>query len=752
MAQGCRQSARSEPVLGAETCEAQPLWNGYSAAPENDCASRHFGSCQIACRAVLAIFLCFSFAALARGEDESTAKKRKPAKLEISGYGFPGNRLLKRTLTTLLFEKKRPDIFDAAFIEDAALILMSQLNRDGFLQPALAAELTLEDGQGVTFLWDEAIEAPLPTSLRARRVHFKILEGVRYHYEKLVFSGLNTVSEKKARAFFIETGGVLPLARYRIYTPERLRRGLDSLVETLNRNGYAKATATAEEIARDDKKGEVVITVHVNEGPRHFARSVAEEIYFGTNTNPTEVRKTYPGKPYSRIFMQDYAQMLRTNFYVRGFPDTTVDMRVAQEQEQSSKGVVQVDLAAKIQTGRRVRVGDVLFLGNQRTKRPVLDRRVPIESGDLLDRVKAEHGRLRLSRLGVFESVELAYEPIDDYTRNISYRLREGKRVDLNLLAGWGSYEMLRGGFELEQFNVFGRAHHSRLRAIQSFRSSSGNYTYTMPELLGEDWDVFFRGFGLRREEVTFTRVEYGGGAGVQRNFRKIASSVALRYDYQVLSATEADVDFEEQGVQSPGVGAVSLDFRHDRRNNPLYPERGYKIFSNFELASELLGGEVNYQRFELAASYHWPLGASRRMHFGLSHGFIASVGSPADDLPFTRRFFPGGENSIRGYQEGEASPRDEDDDEIGAETYLLGMVEFEQALTPQWSVVIFSDNLGVSRDLKDYPGREALFSVGGGLRWRTIIGPVRLEYGHNLNPRDGDPSGTLHFSFGFPF
>ena len=42
--------------------------------------------------------------------------------------------------------------------------------------------------------------------------------------------------------------------------------------------------------------------------------------------------------------------------------------------------------------------------------------------------------------------------------------------------------------------------------------------------------------------------------------------------------------------------------------------------------------------------------------------------------------------------------------------------------------------------------------SVGGGLRWKTIIGPIRVEYGYNLNPRPKDPTGTLLFSLGFPF
>ena len=81
-----------------------------------------------------------------------------------------------------------------------------------------------------------------------------------------------------------------------------------------------------------------------------------------------------------------------------------------------------------------------------------------------------------------------------------------------------------------------------------------------------------------------------------------------------------------------------------------------------------------------------------------------------------------------------------------------FGSVELEQALTPKWSLVAFSDNLGFARRLDHYPFDTGLFSVGGGLRWRTLIGPIRLEYGYNLNPRPLDPKGTLQFSLGFPF
>ena len=65
---------------------------------------------------------------------------------------------------------------------------------------------------------------------------------------------------------------------------------------------------------------------------------------------------------------------------------------------------------------------------------------------------------------------------------------------------------------------------------------------------------------------------------------------------------------------------------------------------------------------------------------------------------------------------------------------------------------MVFSDSLGTAFDPAKYPFDEGLFSVGGGVRYQSLIGPIRLEYGHNLNPRSKDPSGTLLFSLGFPF
>src|SRR4029434_5219749 len=121
--------------------------------------------------------------------------------------------------------------------------------------------------------------------------------------------------------------------------------------------------------------------------------------------------------------------------------------------------------------------------------------------------------------------------------------------------------------------------------------------------------------------------------------------------------------------------------------------------------------------------------------------------GGTANQLPFNKRYFPGGANSVRGYVEGEAAPLDGNGQQLGAETFTLLNLELEQLLTKTWSVVAFIDTVGFAQYRADYPWDQVLSSVGGGVNWRSLIGPVRLEYGYNLNRRPLDPVGTVHFS-----
>jgi len=679
-----------------------------------------------------------------------SAHGNKPAKLKVSGYGILGNRELKRILTTLELGGKKPEVLASAFIEDAALILSARVKSDGYLEPSIVIELVSTQGERMKAQAEELLENPLPRELRFREVIFRIHKGFLYHYKSLEFAGLESIQDKRARAYFMDTTGLLPLKRNKVYTPEKLRHGLNSVTDLLDRQGYQQATVQVSELKRDDKTGAVRVRILVHQGMQSIVRSVRKELLVEDPDVPASVTMVYPNKAYSSFWAQDFRQSLKTNQFKLGYPDVTAEVSILRQEPLGKK--IFLEMAATIKRGPQVRIGNIEVHGQKKTRSSLLSRRIRIKRGELLNPIRVEEGRFRLAQLGSFDRVDLEYTPVDEHTRNVSYQVKEGKDFNVSLLFGYGSYELLRGGFEIEQYNIWGRAHHARLKVVQSFKASSAEFTYTMPESIGTDVDVFLNASGLRREEISFTRIEYGGGFGAHKYLKPLATDVTLRYNYQILNANEVQGIVSAEGVTNTAVGAIITELKHDRRDNPLYPRKGYKVFGSLELASESLGGEVNYERLDLSSSWHHGLGGGRFVNLGVSHGLVLTGGNPAKDLPFNRRFFPGGQNSIRGYQEGEASPRDDQGRIVGAETYSLGTVEFEQSLTPRWSLVLFSDSLGFAREVGNHPFDTGLFSVGGGLRWRTIIGPVRLEYGYNLNPRPRDPTGTLQFSLGFPF
>jgi outer membrane protein assembly complex protein YaeT len=692
------------------------------------------------------------FFSRALGAEQPKETKPKPAKLKISGYGLLGNRELLRTLRTLELAGQKPPFFGPDFIEDAALILTSRVKHDGYLQPAITIRLRLDEGSELQVQAGDLLESPLPRPLRITQAHFKIHKGVLYYFQNLGFEGLEAISEKQARGYFLETDTLLNLKRARIYTPERLQLGISSLTEVLDRQGYGQARIEPTQLHLDDKTGAADVRLKIERGPKFMVYSVRKQFFYEGTVNPEEERTTFPDYPYSRLWVQDFTVSIKTNLYHRGYPDAQVNLQTVRQQ--TNDNGIQLELLATVKSGPQIRIAEVSFQGQKRTRKGLLKRRVRVERGELLDPIRVEQGRYRLARLGIFDTVAFDYQPVDEQQREVIYRLQEGKQLNLSLLFGYGSYELLRGGVQAEANNLWGMAHHADLKVVQSFKASSGDFTYTMPEMVGKDVDVFLNGTALRREEISFTRLEYGGGVGVHKYFQSAATDATLRYNYQILNTLDLTTApaVASEGLTNPAVGSIVFDLKHDRRDNPLFPRRGYKVFLTVETATEYLGGVANYERVQFAPSWHHPLGGGRYLSLGLSQGVDVSFGSPANNLPFNKRFFPGGANSIRGYQEGEASPRDQFNQLVGAETYTLGTVELEQALTAKWSLVLFSDSLGFAEHINHYPFDTGLYSVGGGLRWRTLIGPIRLEYGYNLNPRPGDPSGTLQFSLGFPF
>jgi outer membrane translocation and assembly module TamA len=88
----------------------------------------------------------------------------------------------------------------------------------------------------------------------------------------------------------------------------------------------------------------------------------------------------------------------------------------------------------------------------------------------------------------------------------------------------------------------------------------------------------------------------------------------------------------------------------------------------------------------------------------------------------------------------------------VGAEVSSIINLEVEQALTRELSLIGFVDAGLTGLEFDSWPGNEWRVSIGLGLRYNTIIGPARLEYGRNVVRQTGDSLDAWHFALGFPF
>lgn len=670
---------------------------------------------------------------------------------DVRGAGWWEDRLIERALRDLR-NTDPAEVADANAVEDAVFFAMSSVAEKGFLEPQITAYITPETGETWSHDFNMDFATLLPRPLSASAVRIELERGLRYRFGAVTVTGVDPVmTEEEAKSLIVPPSGLIPSGESMAFTPDRLQAGLGRIELVLRDEGYTEAIARVVKEQRDSATGLVDVEIEVRIGPRWWVRQVAVSGYDDLSLPPPEI---IHGRevPWTLTWAQDQAEIIRRELLPLGYADARVAVqRTPGEREGDERPV---DVRVAVTPGNVVRLGEPQFVDTGEVSPRTLNRRVQLGAGDLMDRLALEQSRRRLSRLSAFRRVTLTYEPSTGEVRSPVFEFERRNPWESHLLAGWGSYEKLRGGLEVRANNLWHRSHQVRLESMISSKSLRGDLVYTVPELVGESIDGSLRFFGLDREEFAFKRQEYGSTAALnRRDLPWVKADGAVSYTFENLISSDSQLASRNIDVTESRSASLMFALNRDRRDNPLTPTEGYRWFTQFEVADQALGGQVGYQRLEFGASWHRPLGETNWIHLGLSHGTVWTLGQDNDlDLPVNKRFFPGGEHSYRGVQNGEGTPVDPNGEYIGAKSFTLLNIEFEQALTARISAVVFMDTLAATATLSESPWNQVRYAVGAGVRYDTIIGPLRLEYAHNLNPRAVDPSGTLHFSIGFPF
>ena len=142
-----------------------------------------------------------------------------------------------------------------------------------------------------------------------------------------------------------------------------------------------------------------------------------------------------------------------------------------------------------------------------------------------------------------------------------------------------------------------------------------------------------------------------------------------------------------------------------------------------------------------------------------LQLGNIRPVGNAQENVPFSKRYFLGGATSIRGWGRYEVSPLQEGFP-VGGDSMLAWSEEVRIGIQGNLGMVLFMDAGNVWADSFAYKLNDLRYAVGPGLRYTTPVGPIRFDFGWQLNPTpellvNGEPNfrrWRVHFSIGQAF
>ena len=205
-------------------------------------------------------------------------------------------------------------------------------------------------------------------------------------------------------------------------------------------------------------------------------------------------------------------------------------------------------------------------------------------------------------------------------------------------------------------------------------------------------------------------------------------------------------------------LAALEFDFDRNTAGQPLDPRQGYTLSTHVETADNWLGGSFRYNEFVGEGRKYFSLGKRLVWASRVKAGTLE--GSNGAKIPFFKRYFLGGSTSVRGWGRYQVSPLSPAGLPFGGRTMAEVSSEGRFLVRGRLSGVVFVDGGNVWAAPGKFGPGGLRWAAGPGLRYNTPIGPLRIDFGKQLNPIPGlvingiaeERKWRVHFSIGQAF
>ncbi|MDI1252329.1 autotransporter assembly complex family protein [Thermomonas sp.] len=420
--------------------------------------------------------------------------------------------------------------------------------------------------------------------------------------------------------------------------------------------------------------------------------------------------------------------------------------------------VTRADFAADIDlrwtSGKRFVLGEATFIQAPKTiiRDKLLHKLVNWDENQPYDEAELEQLRQSLVALDYFGLVEVLPQPEqagDDKIVPVQVNLTPAPRsiYTTGLSYGTVSGPGVNLGVERRYLNTRG---HKALGQLDYARDRKAlTLQYRMPAFAWLDgwYTASAQAVDEANRYINSRRLELVASRSGQFNSRLnlVASLHVLRERWAFNVADNgggalAVIDYRFATLAYPSLGADYIDV-----DNRLAPRRGFGASAVVQGGKGSGANGANFAQLYLRGQWFHGFGPDDRLIVRGEAGH--TFGNDLLDLPPSLRYYAGGDRSVRGYSWHEIGPRIQINGGgnyyTGAKNVLTASVEYERYLYGPWGAAVFVDSGSAFNGRKP----QMRTGVGIGLRWKSPVGPVRIDIAHGLDQPDSPI--TLHLNIG---
>lgn len=676
-------------------------------------------------------------------EVESTKKKDEvnlvvtvEERPKVKDIVFKGNekKKAKKLLEKMKLAAKKP--MDPALLSVDIESIRALYREDGYTDVKVDAQTKIsEDGKNVDLV-------------------LVVNEGNQVKVGNVTLEGLKDFSEKKIRGKLKENK---PGKKYR---PDKLEEDLRNIDDFYRNEGYLRASVLSHDVKPSADGKTVDIRAVVREGVVYRMGDIAfEGNSAASNADLTKAAHLDTGKVLKQKDLDDALQRVRTLYLDKGYIYCSV-----LNQPDFNDETKTVNLLLKVTEGSIAYIQDIKIVGNYKTRDYVIRREIMVKPGDKFEASGIRASAGNLYNLGFFDEVNPEVESGDKPGQAVLvYRVKERKTGSISLGGGYSSVDHWVGNVKLEEANLFGRGQKIGAEWEIGKRILSYDLSFTEPWLFNTRTSMSINLFNTTHILDYYTEKREGGSLGFGRRLtRRWSAFASYMYEKEVIKDVSSLYDNPTSSTYIPSsqtfTSSLTPRLVYDSRDNYFDPHRGYRHQLAVQIAGGPFGAQQNFFKVTPDSSAFfplvWKLVLGEHLRFGWEHGYNAN--GRHTDVPLTDRFFCGGTDTVRGYDERIIGPNR---GVTGGRILFVWNNELKYPIVGPLRGVLFWDVGGLwdrysdfSRDFS-HINRDLQSGYGVGIRL-TIPGTVmaiRLDYGwpYKSTIEGVSKSGKLHFNLG---